>query len=380
MGFTAIICEFNPLHNGHKALLEYAKTNYDDPVVCLMSGNFVQRGEAAILNKYERAVLAIKEGSDLVLELPPFFAISNAETFANGAISILNKLNVERVIFGSECGDITLLEKLADISLCEPEKLKERISYHLNNGLLFATARSNAIKEVFGKELYEASLTPNNILGIEYIKAIKKLNSNIKPITIKRLSDEQKYISSSIIRNSPIDEKLEKYIPKSSLELLKNRIDTKAANEILFTLLKYKRSSLDSKILKNIAEVTEGLENRILKAIKVASSYDDLCEKIKSKRYTMAKIKRILLSVLLDFDNNLSKDGINELSYANALAVSYGSEKLLKGNTDFIIAKSERDIPIKDKFFEYENKADMLYATITNSPLKKDVTSVRIVK
>lgn len=377
MGFTAIICEFNPLHNGHKAILEYAKANYDDPILCLMSGNFVERGEPAIINKYERAITAIKEGADIVLELPVFFSLSYAECFSLGSISILDKLDVKRIIFGSECGDISKLEQLADISLNESEELKKQISFYLAKGYLFANAKYKAISDIYGEETANILNTPNNILGIEYIKAIKKLNSKIIPITIKRYNDKTRFISSSKIRDEMLFD--ERFMPRSSVNYKDCIYDNTEIKNRSFSLLQYKLSNTDKSDIEKISEVTEGLENKILNELAKASSFDELCEKIKSKRYTMAKIKRILISSLLDIDKTVSKNAIDDLSYVYALAVKRGCEKYLKGTSEMEIIKSEREMFSKNSFSLYTKKADALYSIITNRPLKNEYNSVRIV-
>lgn len=379
MGFTAIICEFNPLHNGHAELLRYAKENFDSPVLCLMSGNFVERGEPAVIPMRERAKCAIEQGADVVLELPVFYSLSYAEGFALGAISILNKLgNVDRIIFGSECGDAKLLSDVADVMLNESEELKNRISQYLNDGLLFAAAREKAIEDVYGKAYSDVIKTPNNILGIEYIKAIKKLNSNIVPMAIKRLSDER-FASSSEIRNMLLCDNVEKFVPKSTIKALDNAIDLQKAKEKLFDLIKYKATISSVSDLASVAEVTEGLENKIYKELSKANSFDELCDLVKSKRYTMAKIKRILLSFLIDIDKNTLNEAIENLSFVRAIAAKKERCELLNSK-EFIIAKSERELPKTDPYFAIEKRADALYSILSENPLKASSDGVLIVK
>lgn len=379
MGFTAIICEFNPLHNGHKALLSYARENFEDDILCLMSGNFVQRGEPAVLGKFERAETAVKEGADLVLELPVYFAESYAESFAMGAISILSKIDAKRIVFGSECGDIDKLSLIADISLYEPIELQDKILNYLSKGLLYAAARNKAIADIYGKDVAKIIETPNNILGIEYIKAIKRLNANITPVTIRRLVDDEKYASSSYIREN-VSNDTTRFIPQSSIEKKDAFLDVNKSNETLFKLLQYKLINTTKGDLYAISEVTEGLENKILQAILESSSFEELCENIKSKRYTMAKIKRILLSALLGIKYNTAKQALDTLSYVNALAVRKDKCELLKGNNKLVIAKSDRDISDKNELFEISKKADKLYLLLSGKRLDSKPTSVRIVE
>lgn len=380
MGFTAIICEFNPLHNGHAELLRYAKENFESPVLCLMSGNFVERGEPAVLPMRERAKCAIEEGADVVLELPVFFSLSYAEGFSLGAVSILKKLrNVDRIVFGTECGDAKLLSDVADVMLNESGELKNRMTLYLNEGLLFAAAREKALCDVYGKAYSDVIRTPNNILGIEYIKAIKKLDANIVPIAIKRLSDGR-FASSSEIRNSLGDcENVGKCVPNSTLKALEHAIDLQKAKEKLSDLIKYKAATADVSDLASIAEVTEGLENKIFKELSKASSFDELCDLVKSKRYTMAKIKRILLSFLIGIDKSILNEAIENLSFVRAIAAKKERCELLYSK-EFIIAKSERDIPKNDPYFAIEKRADALYSILSVHPLNTCSDGVFIVK
>lgn len=184
-----IICEYNPFHNGHLYHLEQSKkmtgSNY---TVAIMSGNFTQRGSTAIIDKWSRAEAALKNGVDLVIELPVLYATSSAENFADGAINILNSLKVvDYLSFGSETSDIETLDKIADILYKEPKTYKNLLSTELKKGLSFPKARENALLAYLDDKKYGNILSsPNNILGIEYIKALKKYKSNIKPISITR--------------------------------------------------------------------------------------------------------------------------------------------------------------------------------------------------
>ncbi|MBR2875152.1 MAG: nucleotidyltransferase family protein, partial [Clostridia bacterium] len=199
MGFTAIICEFNPLHNGHAHLIREAK-KFGDDLLLIMSGNFVERGEVAILSKEVRARHAILCGADLVLELPPYFALSSAQNFALGAVSILNELSVDKLIFGSECGNIDVLNEMVDLLDNEKDDYKKQLKINLDSGMLFAKARTTAIENIYGQSFANMLTHPNNILGVEYIRALKNTNSKITPLTITREVNENLYLSSSKIR------------------------------------------------------------------------------------------------------------------------------------------------------------------------------------
>ena len=189
MKITGIITEYNPFHNGHLYHLNTAKkvTNCHG-IVCIMSGNFVQRGEPAIIDKWKRTEMALLNGVDLVIELPTFYAVSSAEFFAKGAVDILNNIGVvDNIFFGSECGDINLLYKIAEVLTKEPKEFKLKIKENLKSGVTYAKAREKTLIDILDNEdLNEILSNSNNILGIEYIKAIIKSNSSITPLTMKR--------------------------------------------------------------------------------------------------------------------------------------------------------------------------------------------------
>ena len=188
MKAVGLITEYNPLHNGHIHHLNAAKElTGADLAVCVMSGNFVQRGEPAIIDKYNRAKAAIDSGVNLVVELPTYYALSSAEWFATGATLTLDALKVDSFVFGSECDNITLLSQCADILFREPDDYKAELKNNLANGNSFPKARHMALSKIYGKELTNVCESPNNILGIEYIKSVKKLGLAIKPKTIKRI-------------------------------------------------------------------------------------------------------------------------------------------------------------------------------------------------
>ena len=189
-GILAIVSEYNPLHNGHllhlKKSLEITKADFS---IAVISGNFVQRGDTSLVNKWIKTEMALKAGFDIVIELPTLYAISSAENFAEGAIKILNSLGiVDYLSFGSELGDIDPLDNLANILYKEPKELSSFISQIVKTGVSYPKAREMALMQVFGEnDTYKQALTnPNNILGIEYLKALKKYKSSITPITIKR--------------------------------------------------------------------------------------------------------------------------------------------------------------------------------------------------
>ncbi|MBD7910415.1 MULTISPECIES: nucleotidyltransferase [Clostridium] len=347
MNITGIITEYNPFHLGHLHHLKSAKNDTGcDGVICIMSGNFMQRGIPAITDKWSRAEMAVKNGVDLVIELPLVYSISSAEAFAEGAIKILNKTGVIRnVYFGSEHGRIEDLELIAHTLLREPEAFKLKLKEELKKGLPFHTARSLALN-IFLPSVpcSEILSNSNNILAIEYIKALKKIDSTIVPKTLKRIGSNyndteinSNYPSATSIRaclhESKDLSKLKTLLPEASYSILdklvKKNYKFVEGNDI-FSFLKYKILTEGEKINK-VFGVKEGLENKILKEISNAKNLNELILKIKSKRYTYTRINRILISFFIGLDNYNYEDLIKEnTNYIRPLAFNTTGSKILK--------------------------------------------------
>jgi predicted nucleotidyltransferase len=376
---TGIICEYNPFHNGHiYHLKEVRKIIKDDILVLVLSGNYTERGNVSIIEKYDKASLALEYGVDLVIELPFEFASQASDIFAKGSISILNKLKCDKLIFGSESNDTTLLEKLADIQLNNKEYDK-LVKKELDKGINYPTALSNALKEITNDTVTE----PNDLLGLSYAKEIKRNNYNIKLITIKRTNDYNeielnKDISSArSIREALKNGKdISKTIPNETKDLIINYDENK-----LFNLIKYK--IISDKDLSIYQTVDEGIDNKLKKEIDNVDNIDDLVKSIKSKRYTYNKITRMLTHILCSYtkeDNKLHQD----IKYIKVLGFNNkGKEYLNK-------IKKDIDVPIitninKDNIdlLELELKVDEIYNLITNrkdnlykkKPIIKDNTN-----
>lgn len=321
-GILGIVSEYNPFHNGHLHHLELSKqlTNTDF-TVAVMSGNFVQRGDTSIVDKWTKAEMALKSGVDLVIELPVVYALSSAENFADGAIKILNSLGVvDYVSFGSEIGEISPLNDVASILYREPKEFSSLILAQLRSGLSYPKAREIALSQFFGnsKKYTEVLSNPNNILGVEYLKALKRHRSTIKPLTIKR--DYSDYnstkVKSGIASATAIREMIKAkknvhyVVPYETYELLEEKINN---NQIIPDLSVFEKEiiyALRKMTLTEIAklpDVSEGLENKIKGAANTCNTLSELIEKIKSKRYTQTRIQRILLYALL----NISQKDIN---------------------------------------------------------------------
>ena len=321
-GILGIVSEYNPFHNGHLHHLELSKqlTNTDF-TVAVMSGNFVQRGDTSLVDKWTKAEMALKSGVDLVIELPTVYAISSAENFADGAVKILNSLGVvDYISFGSEIGEISPLNDVASILYREPKEFQALILAQLKSGLSYPKAREIALAQFFGnsKKYSEVLNNPNNILGVEYLKALKRHRSHIKPLTIKR--DYSDYNSTKVksgiasataIREMVKNKKNVHYVvPYETYELLDEC--TQKGNvipdlsvfekEIIYTLRKLTLTEI-----ANLPDVSEGLENKIKMAANTCNTLPELIENIKSKRYTQTRIQRILLYALL----NISQKDIN---------------------------------------------------------------------
>lgn len=299
MDIIGIICEYNPFHNGHLYHIKQIKKKYPNSIIILvMSGNFLERGEVSIINKWDKTKIALYYGINLVVELPFHFATQAADIFAYGAIKILDSLHVNKLIFGSECNDIRLLAKLADVQL-KNNAFEEKVREYMQSGINYPTAMSKALKDITGNTIN----SPNDILGISYIKEIKKQNSSIKPITIKRTSDykkidfNKKIVSALSIREAIKNKiNIEKFVPKYALKF----IDTNINMENYFPLLKYKIIS-EINCLNRYQSVDEGIENRIKKYIYKCNSMEDFIKDIKTKRYTYNKIQRMLVHILCGF-------------------------------------------------------------------------------
>ncbi len=350
MKILGLITEYNPFHNGHKYHLDTAKKMTGAThTIAVMSGNFLQRGEPAITDKWHRAEMAVREGVDLVLELPFVYACNTAELFAYGAVSLLHHLDtVDSLCFGSEEGAIERLVKVSKVLLQEPESYRQILKIHLSEGLSYPQARSKALNQYFEDDALDALLqSPNNILGIEYIKALLKLGSSIQPFTLKRIQADyhSTEILSDICSATAIREHLShkpndtgylsKVMPPSSLKTLENSFNlgfgpVSYSNLDQLILYRLRAASIDE--IANIPDVIEGLENRFKEASMKATSYTEILHATKTKRYTMTRLQRILIHALI----HLEKHHLSTFNhgggaqYARVLAFSKNGPPLIK--------------------------------------------------
>ncbi|MBE7100640.1 MAG: nucleotidyltransferase family protein [Clostridiales bacterium] len=338
MKICAIICEYNPFHNGHLYQLKQAKAlSNADFLLCIMSGNFVQRGEAAIMEKHMRAKHAVMAGADAVIELPTPFATSNAELFAKGAIHILSSIpNVSTLCFGAEKAD-----KLAFISAArylndEPKEVSETIKRLMSEGVSYAKARAQAYAGFIPIDLLAS---PNNILGLEYTRAILSKNANIDILPIQRVggnyNDENLHtdfssataIRAGITKQENISAQLPTYVAADLPNQLENKLDS---------LEKYALLSKSTREIALVADCTEGLENAFKKA---AENPESLVQSLTSARYTASRIRRIALQCLLNIEESLIRKSLQAPLYLRVLAAK-------KDNSAILSALSESNFPI----------------------------------
>ncbi|MBO5477109.1 MAG: nucleotidyltransferase family protein [Clostridia bacterium] len=382
MKIVGIVAEFNPFHNGHKYLIEKAKElTKADLAVCIMSGSFTQAGNISIIDKFKRAKIAIQNGFDVVIELPTIYATASSEYFAYGAINILNALGcIDYICFGSETGDTKVLISIAKKLLDNNDKIWNIITDELRSGISFAAAREKAISKFLTKKEIEISNTSNNILAIQYIKTLLELKSNITPLAIKR-DEGDTVISATKIRELLKTEKdISTYLP---YDLSSDKL---IFNDELYTLLKYRIISYGKEYLKNINEVNEGLENKIYDEINNSPTYDDFIKNIKSKRYQLSKIKRIMINILL----NIKKEHFIELNtnsniYAHVLAINPKTKKDIlslfsKSSNMPVITSLNDDLisklnsPIRESLL-LDITATNIHSVLTNDVINKDYTN-----
>ncbi|MGI6031426.1 MAG: nucleotidyltransferase family protein [Eubacteriales bacterium] len=304
MRVGAVICEYNPFHRGHAWQLSRLRQEEGcDAVLCLMSGHFTQRGDVAILSKWDRAAAAIHGGADLVLELPTRYALCSAEGFAHHGVAMLASTGVAQILhFGSETGEVQPLLELAHL-LLQPDIL-EAITTLQKSGLGFAAARQQVVAQ-HCPQLAPLLRQPNNILGVEYCKAILRQKLPLRPVTISRQgagyhasTPVEGYASASYLRAHWQEPDAAAYLPAFSLELLRRQGDCPSL-ERLETALLYHLRTLSPGQLTHVPDVTEGLEYRILRCARQADSFATLLHMLSTRRYTASRLRRVLLGSLL---------------------------------------------------------------------------------
>ena len=326
MVIAGIVCEYNPFHNGHRYHIEKTRETAD-ACICVMSGNFTQRGAPAIADKFTRARCAVLGGADLVLELPAVFAVRSAEIFARGAVGLLDALGcVDLLSFGCECGRLSDLEKAAQLLSQEGREFQALLKTELSDGLSFPAARERAVRHILGDT--DTLTQPNDILAVEYLKWLKRYRSSIRPLAVQRnfagyhsTEPEGKYASASYLRSHP--EELEQYTDIAGV--LRDCPHFPVSPENLDTIVIANLRKMTADQIADVCDCTEGLENRIKQAANGAGSLDELIGLVKTKRYTYTRIERLLTCSLL---------GIQKveysLDYVRVLAMNQTGRALLR--------------------------------------------------
>ncbi|PEE70108.1 hypothetical protein COM73_15125 [Bacillus thuringiensis] len=394
-----MVVEYNPFHNGHLYhVQETKKLTQSDIIIAVMSGPFLQRGEPALISKWYRTKMALASGVDLVVELPYVFATQKAETFANGAISILNALRVSEICFGSEDGQIENFYNTISVQKNEEETFNCLVKQFMDAGNSYAKATSDAFSHILTSEKNIDMSQPNNILGFQYMKAILSQNSSIQAQTIKRFAshyhdetfNDQHIASATSIRKQLFSEEgsfttIEPFLPQATTSLLANYKQNYGILhnwEQYFSFFKYKLMTMSSGDLRHIYEIEEGLEHRILSKIQNSSSFYSFMEALKTKRYTWTRLQRACTHIL----TNTTKEEIRSANieqhapYIRLLGMSQKGQTYLSKN------KKKIELPIltHTKTFDHaaldiEKKANSVYFSIMHEPLrtqllKQDIT------
>ncbi|MED2751441.1 nucleotidyltransferase [Bacillus thuringiensis] len=377
---------------------ETKKLTQSDIIIAVMSGPFLQRGEPALISKWYRTKMALANGVDLVVELPYVFATQKAETFANGAISILNALRVSEICFGSEDGQIENFYNTISVQKNEEETFNCLVKQFMDAGNSYAKATSDAFSHILTSEKNIDMSQPNNILGFQYIKAILSQNSSIQAQTIKRFAshyhdetfNDQHIASATSIRKQLFSEEgsfttIEPFLPQATTSLLANYKQNYGILhnwEQYFSFFKYKLMTMSSGDLRHIYEIEEGLEHRILSKIQNSSSFYSFMEALKTKRYTWTRLQRACTHIL----TNTTKEEMRSANieqhapYIRLLGMSQKGQTYLSKN------KKKIELPIltHTKTFDHaaldiEKKANSVYFSIMHEPLrtqllKQDIT------
>lgn len=368
MKLSAVICEYNPFHNGHAYQLEKANRQ-SDGVICVMSGDFVQRAEPAVCDKYVRAECALRAGAAMVIELPVAVSVAPGERFARGAVEAVGKLpHVKKLFMGCETQQPSVLEKLADIQLQESQSFKDNLKKQLETGASYAQSYAAATVQagldvgIDGTMSAEVLAKPNNLLCIEYIKAIRKCNLSIEPIILPRKGNNYndlkmgEFASASAIRaNLHNPDSVRAAMPPICVEtflkaVLEHPVDQKLYQGLLIDALR--RSTPEQ--LGKLPDIGEGLEHKLYKNALQFTKQDDILDATKSKRYTRSRLKRICLSALLQYGNTPAR--------LRVLGIRETFKPYLANLGDsFYVKTSELD----DSENIDERRADALYTLIT---------------
>lgn len=383
MRIAGIIAEYDPFHNGHAYHIAETRAAGAEYIVVVLGGHFTQRGEPALLTKTDRIRMALAGGADLVIEMPQPFGLSSAEMFARGGIALLDGMGcVDTVSFGSECGDVELLTEIA--AIMQTERFKSALRAALEEGIPYAAAQEKALKTVKDGEYAAVLSAPNNTLGLEYCKSLLALQSKMQPFTVKRTgaahntaADGGTFTSAGHLRECVRKEKWQEilpFLPKAGLEILQNanvcgrcNTDIRIYDRILLAKLR----SMSRDAFAALPFISEGLENRLYEAARTQTSVDDIIVTVKTKRYPLARLRRILAAAYL----GLTAEDMPLLpSYIRVLGIGVHGAALLKETAKsarlplFTDAKQPPTDAFSEKAFDFECKASDLYGALLPFP------------
>ncbi|ULT58477.1 nucleotidyltransferase [Neobacillus drentensis] len=390
MNAVGLIVEYNPFHNGHAFHLAASKEAAGaEVVIAVMSGNFLQRGEPALVSKWYRTKMALLNGVDIVFELPYMFAVQKAEIFASGAISILDAAGCDSVCFGSESGELSSFTQTIDFMNEQKQQLEENIHRFIATGVSYPKAVSLAYHQLSDYNSYLDLAKPNNILGIEYIKAIRNQQSTLKPLTVPRKNadyHDEHFASETIASATSIrkaifskegDQKsISQYVPAPTNQLLLDYLQKYQAFhqwENYWDYLKFRLLTSSPDELRDIYEVEEGLEHRLLAAALTSGSFHEFMERIKTKRYTWTRLQRTCVHILTNTKKGQMAGPSNQATYLRLLGMTNkGKEYLNKRKKDFSLPLVSKLSSYKEKEILLDLKAARVYSLgIAKHPTKE---------
>ncbi|MFJ5713423.1 nucleotidyltransferase [Neobacillus sp. NPDC093127] len=391
MRAVGLIVEYNPFHNGHAYHLEASKDAAKaDVVIAVMSGDFLQRGEPALVSKWCRTRMALLNGVDIVFELPYRFAVQKAETFANGAVSILDAAGCESICFGSESGDISAFYQTIDFLSEQQKPLDNHIKQFMDTGVSYPKAVSLSFRQLPDWERYLDLAKPNNILGFQYIKAINQQKSPIRPLTVARKNadyHDQDFASETIASATSIRKaifsnedgktEIDQYVPEPSKQLLQQYLhenQTFHQWENYWSFLQFRLIHSSPDELRQIYEVEEGLEHRLLAAALVSNSFQEFMQKIKTKRYTWTRLQRLCVHILTNTKKVEMAGNIEKASYLRLLGMtSIGKAYLNKRKKEFSLPLVSKLSSFKEKEILLDVKAARVYSQVIPNQLKNEM-------
>lgn len=390
MVITGIIAEYNPFHNGHQYQLEQVRLMGATHIAVAMSGNYVQRGDLSVYSKWTRARAALLCGADLVVELPTPCAMSPARDFAHAGVFLLHALGVDRICFGSETGEIAPLKQTA--TWIEQAEQSDGIKQALQQGMSYPQARETVVRARYGEQAARMLREPNNLLGMEYLRAVERIAPSMEVQMIRRTGVSHdaaqpggQAASASYLRGLLLEgrqEQVERYVPAPAFQVYLNSPEyrTPVSAASLEQALLYRLRMMEISELKRIRDVTEGFENRLYRAAREAHSLAEILQELSTKRYTQSRMRRILLNCLL----GINRDSFGKTpQYARILGCNARGIEILRQ------AKDHAPLPISPKFATlhkagfsqaaFENKATDLYSLASQFPCKREFTENSII-